>query len=271
MPPESYLQTDNPAFEAQLAARTADREAAFMLPHLKPGMDLLDVGCGPATITLGLAQAVAPGQVVAVDRDAGQIDRSRAYAAGQNVRNIRFEVADAYALPFPDASFDAAFSHAVFMHLSDPVRALREIRRVLRAGGIVGLRDPDVTGMIQTPRSPVLDEYRQLRAQAQQYTSANPTVGRHYRALLLEAGFGGTTAGAEVISAGDAEGCRSTAAFLQSQLNGFAGVALAHGLADEAKVEKIRTAIDEWAARPDAFYACAFCHAVAWNDRDPHG
>jgi SAM-dependent methyltransferase len=180
-------------------------------------------------------------------------------------------VGDAYELPFPDGSFDAAFAHAVFMHLGDPVRALREIRRVLRPGGVVGLRDPDVTGMIQTPRSPVLDEYRQLRAQAQQYTGANPTVARFYRALLLEAGFASSIAGAEVISAGDADSCRSTAAFLRSQLNGFAAVARAHKLADEVKLDEIRRAIDDWSGRSDAFYACVFCHVVAWNgasDRD---
>jgi ubiquinone/menaquinone biosynthesis C-methylase UbiE len=259
---ESYVQAGNPAFEAQLAQRTAEREAAFFLPHLKPGMDLLDVGCGPATITVGLAEVVAPGQVVGIDRDEGQIERSRAFLAERDASNIRLEVADLYELPFPDASFDAAFAHIVFLHLSDPVRALREIRRVLRPGGVVGLRDPDQTTITLTPPTSVLDEYRELRLRIQVVNGANPDVGRHYRRLLLEAGFAGSEANATVRSAGSVVGCREVAAFLKSQLPGVGRTALEQGWADQAKLDEISAAVDAWAERPDAFYACVFCQVV---------
>ena len=71
-------------------------------------MRLLDVGCGPGSITLGLAEAVAPGEVVGVDLQPAQVEQARALAAERGVANVRFEVASAYALPFPDAAFDAA-------------------------------------------------------------------------------------------------------------------------------------------------------------------
>jgi cyclopropane fatty-acyl-phospholipid synthase-like methyltransferase len=61
-PVESYSQRANPIFEAELAHRTAAKEGAFFLPYLRPGMRLLDLGCGPGSITLGLAEAVAPGR-----------------------------------------------------------------------------------------------------------------------------------------------------------------------------------------------------------------
>jgi ubiquinone/menaquinone biosynthesis C-methylase UbiE len=262
---ESYIQRDNPAFEAQLTRRTAEREASFFLPHLRAGMDLLDVGCGPATITLGLAEAVAPGQVVGVDRDAGQIERSRAFAAERGATNVRFDVADVYELPFSDASFDAAFAHVVLMHVSDPVRALREIRRVLRPGGMVGVRDPDLETVVREPEAALPAEFRRPFS-VQQPGGANPRFARSQRSVLLQAGFARSEAGASANSAGSAEACQEIAEFLKSQLPGQYRWAFAEGRTDQAKLDEFARAIDAWAARPDAFYACTFCHAVGWVD-----
>src|SRR5262249_34936469 len=112
---EVYTQQHNSAFVAEMAARTAAKEAAFFLPHLRPGMQLLDVGCGPGSITLGLAGVVGPGVVVGIDVDPTQVEQARALALERGVTNVRFEVADLYRLPFPDGSFDAAFAHTVIM------------------------------------------------------------------------------------------------------------------------------------------------------------
>src|SRR5215471_8470817 len=99
---EVYAQHDNPAFEACLATRTAAQEAAFFLPHLHPGMRMLDVGCGPGSITLGLAEVVAPGEVVGIDMQQSQVQQARDLAVERGFANVRFEVGDAYHLPFPD-------------------------------------------------------------------------------------------------------------------------------------------------------------------------
>ena len=130
---ESYPQRANPVFEAEMALRTASQEAAFFLPSLRPGIRVLDLGCGPGSITLGLAEAVAPGEVVGVDFQPSQVAQAQALGAARGLMNVRFEVADVYRLPFPDGSFDAAFAHVVLMHLREPVRALAEMRRVLHA------------------------------------------------------------------------------------------------------------------------------------------
>ena len=159
---EVYSQRDNPAYEVWMTTRTAAQQAAFFLPHLLPGMQLLDVGCGPGTITVGLAKEVAPGDVVGTDLQPTQVEQARAVAAERGIANVRFEVGDAYRLPFPDRSFDAVFAHAVLMHLREPVRALAEMWRVLRPGGIVGVRDPDLGGEIFTPATLLQEERHAL-------------------------------------------------------------------------------------------------------------
>ena len=113
--------------------RTAENSAAYLLPHLRPGQSLLDVGCGPGTITTDLALLVAPGEAVGLDAAADVVAQAQAHAAGLGLENVRFEVGDLFALGYPDASFDVIHLHQVLQHLGDPVAALIELRRVLRS------------------------------------------------------------------------------------------------------------------------------------------
>src|SRR3712207_5430192 len=123
---ESYTQWGHQQADAHHATRTATAQAAFFLPYLREGMRLLDCGCGPGTITMGLAAMLGSGEVIGVDRDETALACARTAVAEQRLTNIRFEAGDVYQLPFPDGSFDAVFSHAVLEHLSEPVAALRE-------------------------------------------------------------------------------------------------------------------------------------------------
>ena len=121
--------------------RTAEVCAAFLLPRLEPGAAVLDMGCGPGTITVGLARRVRT--VVGVDTSAEVVESARRRAREEGVDNASFELGSAYDLPFDDDSFDVVYAHQLMQHLSDPVRALREARRVLRPGGLVAVRDSD--------------------------------------------------------------------------------------------------------------------------------
>src|SRR5205085_4499604 len=94
-----------------LAGRTAEAVAGHLVPHLRPGMRLLDCGCGPGSITLDLAEVIAPEMAFGVDREPSQIALAHALAARRGMANARFGAADVYELPFPDASFDAAFAN----------------------------------------------------------------------------------------------------------------------------------------------------------------
>jgi len=261
---ESYSQRANPVFEAELALRTAAEEGAFFLPHLRAGMRVLDLGCGPGSITLGLAEAVAPGEVVGVDFQPAQVAQAQALSAARGVMNVRFEVADVYRLPFPDGSFDAVFAHAVLMHLREPVRALVEVRRVLRPGGIVGVRDSDWGGRIHAPATRLLEQWYALTVRVRQLNGGDPFMGRHHRRLLLEAGFARAEATVSVWSDGTPEKTRRRASFLKAQLQGFAPTALSEGWMDQTTVEAVAAEVDAWAERPDALYVETLCKAIGW-------
>src|SRR5215475_10051200 len=142
--------------------RTAENSAGYLLPRLRPGMSLLDVGCGPGTITVDLARRLAPGRVTAVEVKLDALALAKAHAAEVHQDNVEFIVADVHALDLPDDSFDVVHAHQVLQHVADPVRALTEMRRVCRPGGVVAARDGDYGGFVWFPRLPELDEWMAL-------------------------------------------------------------------------------------------------------------
>src|SRR5215471_12434713 len=118
--------------------RTVENSAAYLMPHLRAGVRLLDVGCGPGTITADFARRVAPGVVIGIDASADVIAEAQRDHPG-----VTFAPGDVYRLDYQDASFDVVHAHQVLQHLADPVAALLEMRRVVRPGGIVAVRDAD--------------------------------------------------------------------------------------------------------------------------------
>jgi SAM-dependent methyltransferase len=262
--PHEYIQRGTRSFEAQLEERTASVNAAFLLPHLRSGMRVLDIGSGPGTITLGLAEAVAPGEAVGVDIQESMVERARSLAAERRVANVRFERADAYELPFPDSSYDAALEHHVLMHLADPVRALREVRRVLRPGCVLALRDPDVATAVQWPMTPELERFIELRMRAFALQGTDGRAGRMHRQLLLDAGFERAATRAVTWGGGSPETLPSSVRFLLAQLDGFGRIAFEQGWLDQAELDAIATNIRQWGERPDAVTFMVICETLAW-------
>src|SRR5215469_4877323 len=151
---ETYLHGHHESVLRSHRWRTAENSAAYLLARLPISARVLDIGCGPGTITAGLAAAVPGGHVIGIDRAVGVLDNARAEAERQGVRNISFEVGDAYGLAFANDSFDVVHAHQVLQHLSDPVAALIEMRRVLRTGGILAVRDSDYGAFVWAPADP---------------------------------------------------------------------------------------------------------------------
>lgn len=265
-----YSQRANRAFETALESRTAAREAAFFLSHLRPGMRVLDVGCGPGTITLGIAGVVAPGRVEGLDLQLTLLKRAQAIASEGGAENVSFSLANAYGLPFLSQTFDAVFAHAVLMFMSDPVAALIEIRRVLRPGGVVGLRDPDFGSTFLAPTTPLLQQWLDLRIRVRKHDGGDSSRGRHHRQLLLDAGFARAEAMASVSSAGSLEETRQAARFDATQFDGLARTALAERWLNQTEAEAIKGEITAWGDRPGAFSATIWCEALGWVSDSPN-
>jgi ubiquinone/menaquinone biosynthesis C-methylase UbiE len=124
---------------AALASRTLEREGAFVLPWLRPGLDVLDLGCGPGTLTLDLAAAVLPGRATGLELSAAAIDTARRLAAGRELVNAQFLIGNPAELPYAESTFDLVFSHGLLDRMRRPHEVLEEIRRVLRPGGLAAL------------------------------------------------------------------------------------------------------------------------------------
>lgn len=262
---ESYMFQGNTGFAAYMTnTRSADKQAAFFLPHLHGGMKLLDCGSGPGSITLGLAKAVAPGQTVGIDNDSFQVERARRYAAEQAVDTVRFEWGNVYQLPFGDGCFDAIFSHALLEHLNDPLLALKEMRRVVKPGGVVGVRTRDWGGTLLAPADPLLQHSIELWERLSALDGGTPRVGKHLRGLLSAADFAQATVSASYDSHATPESTHQWSLFWASELDGKMGNRFVEqGWVDRQTIVQMSQAWQAWQERPDAFLARAFCEAVA--------
>ncbi|EUA30524.1 class I SAM-dependent methyltransferase [Mycobacterium heckeshornense] len=247
--------------------RTAENSAGYLLPHLRSGMSLLDVGCGPGTITVDLAARVAPGPVIAVDLTTEALDVARIEAQSRNVSNISFAIADAQALEFADNTFDVVHAHQVLQHLADPVQALREMRRVCVPDGIVAARDADYAGFIWYPKFPALDRWLDLYEQAARANGGEPDAGRRLLSWAQEAGFEDITPTGGIwcfATPDDREwwGGMWADRIRQSAL---ADQLVESGMATATELTEMSSAWREWAAAPNGWLAIPhgeiFCRA----------
>ncbi len=247
-----------------MAVRTASNSADFFLPHLRPGMNVLDCGCGSGTITTGLAEVVSPGEVVGVDHEPVQVEQARALAAERGVDNVRFETADVFALPFADGTFDAAFAHAVLMHVGDRVAALREMRRVVRPGGVVAIKDLRGEDQIMEPSTPLLREFFDLLDRVRAHHGVPQSSPQLYRALMRESGLTDVEASASCRSYGTPEHLRVITGLHLSQARGiaFRQTATEAGWATNDHLDDICNEIEAWCEHPDAFRVELWCAGV---------
>jgi ubiquinone/menaquinone biosynthesis C-methylase UbiE len=233
--------------------RTAANSAAHLLPHLRPGMDLLDAGCGPGTITLDLAAHVAPGRVLGVDAAEAVVAQARAASAGA-AHPPGYAVGDLARLALPDASFDVAHAHQVLQHLAEPVAALRELRRVLRPGGLLAVRDADYAAFAIAPRDPALERWNALYHHVTARNGAEADAGRHLAAWVRAAGFRDleVTSSTWTFAAAEDRGWWGDMWAERALRSDFAAQAVRYGLASWPELQEISAAWRRWAACEDA-------------------
>ena len=235
--------------------RTAENSAAYLMPRLTSGVAVLDVGCGPGTITADLATLVTPARVTALEVTEEALDLARAELARRGVTNVDFVVGDVHALDFPADTFDVVHAHQVLQHVTDPVAALREMRRVTRPGGVVAVRDSDYAAFTWFPEFPELTEWLDLYERVARGNGGEPDAGRRLLAWGRAAGFTDLTA----TSSTWCFACPDDRAWwggmwaervLKSE---FAATAVRTGAATPDDLQRISDGWRRWAADPDGW------------------
>jgi SAM-dependent methyltransferase len=259
-----------PALSRDYARRTAERQAAFALPYLQRRMRLLDVGCGPGTVTVGLAKHVAPGEVIGIDHDAVHIEMARALATNEGLTNVRFETGDALHLPFGDHSFDAAFENDLFVHLAaDAVSAAREIWRVLAPGGLIAARDVDAEAVVWGAQTDGMRDFDRWFSAWQRRRGSDIGIGRRLPEILHEAGFVATVTSVSADTKGTPDAVREHAGMMVSLLEGPLGeFAVAAGMTDGPGLLRVRDDVRRWGDDPNAFFGNVHVEVAA---RKPAG
>lgn len=263
---DRYLHGHHDSVLRAHAQRTAANSAAYLLPHLEVGMSVLDVGCGPATITIDLATRVAPGQVVGIEPTDDVLEIARANAVRADApEGLTFERADVYALDFPDGTFDVVHAHQVLQHLSDPVAALREMRRVCKPGGFLAVRDADYAAMAWFPDIGGIRRWQQVYRDTALAGGFHPDAGRMLKSWALAAGFEQFAVTGDVwcyAADDDVEWWSSTWAD-RAVHSGFADQAVERGVIDRLGLQQIREAWQEWGSAPDAWFLIPHAELLA--------
>ncbi len=237
--------------------RTVDNSAGYLLPHLAPGIDLLDVGCGPGTITVDLAQRCAPGRVVGLDASADVIAAAQAAADEAGAANLEVRVGDIYALDLPDHAFDVVHAHQVMQHLGDPVAALREMRRVCRPGGVVAARDSIYRAFSWFPTDPLLTRWLEVYCAVAEANGGDPDGGSRLLAWAHAAGFTEvrTTATAWCYATPEERAWWGGLWAERTEATALGERAVDLGVSTREELAEVAAAWRRWSEHPDAWFA----------------
>ena len=246
---ESYTHGHHPSVLRSHTWRTVENSATYLIPDLVPGASVLDVGCGPGTITVDLAARVAPGRVVGID----VVDAADQISAPDNVT---FEIGDVYDLAFGDATFDVVHAHQVLQHLSRPVDALLEMRRVLRPGGLLAVRDSDYGAFTWAPGDRLLDRWLELYHQLTKRNGAEADAGRHLLGWVQRAGYADISVSSSTWTFADPESRAWWGSMWADRVlhSGFAQQGLAYGFTTDDELEAIAEAWRSWSKQPDGVF-----------------
>lgn len=237
--------------------RTVENSAAFLTAELHAGRTVLDVGCGPGTITVDIARHVTPGTVVGVDPTESVLTQGRRHAEDAGVDNVEFQAGDANQLDFPDDTFDIVHAHQVLLHLTDPVAALREMLRVAKPGGVVAARDTDYSGAIWWPADDRLDRWRQVYQAVARASGTEPDAGRRLLAWAHAAGAVEVTPSASIWCHSSPDERAWWGGMWADRIvnSRIAEQAVDGGHASTTELEDISAAWSAWSRNPDGWFS----------------
>lgn len=259
--PATYVHGHHESVLRSHTWRTVENSAPHLIEHLRPGARLLDVGCGPGTITADLAGRLAPGEVIGIDASSDVVNRARETHGDV----ATFAVGDVFALDHPDDSFDIVHAHQVLQHLADPVAALVEMRRVARPGGVVAVRDADYAAMTWAPDEPALDRWMAIYQAMTTRNGHDANAGRRLLGWAQQAGFVDVTATSSTWTFADPQRRAWWAGLWADRVleSNYRTEAVAQGLCDATTLEQIAAGWRSWAERTDGFFMCPHGEVIA--------
>lgn len=270
-PANTYTQGYSEAVLKSHSSRTAETSAAFLLPHLRPDAKILDIGCGPGTITTSLAKYIPKGSIIGTDyssevvADAQKrleelIAGATADAESGVAARCKFEVASVFELPYPDDSFDVVYCHQMLLHLPDPANALKEMRRVCKPGGLVAAREADFTTSVLFPATDTFRLWLQTATAIYRSTGAEPDAGRRLVRWALDAGYPAGSDHITFSSSNQAYGGQPHANFWGEMwaqriaAEGWQKQALETGKVSKEDVKRMEQDWLEWSNMPDGVF-----------------
>ncbi|KAL4912762.1 S-adenosyl-L-methionine-dependent methyltransferase [Aspergillus aurantiobrunneus] len=263
----TYTTNHAPSVLQTHSWRTAQNSAPHLLAHLKPGMRILDVGCGPGSITTDLAQLVPTGHVTGIEYVPDPLDEARALAASRGVTNVDFREGDIHALDFADGSFDVVHAHQVLQHIRDPVLALREMRRVVKDGGVVSVRESD--SMSWFPQNEGIAAWLELTGRMGRAKGGNPHPGRYIHVWAVEAGFERgrieRSVGSWCFSSPAEREYWGGSMARRMESSGFSEGAVEGGFAGRGELEGIARGWREWVADEDGWFGLLHGQILCWK------
>jgi SAM-dependent methyltransferase len=271
--PDIYTHGHHDAVLRSHRWRTAANSAAYLLPHLHPGQRLLDVGCGPGTLTVDLARQVAPGPVIGVDTSRAVVDEAGAHARAAGAANTQFVVADFRDAGFAARSFDVVHAHQVLQHLRDPVGALAAMAALVRPGGLVAARDSDYSAFCWWPAEPRLDRWLDTYLAVARRNGAEPDAGRRLRHWAGAAGLSDVVYSTSTWTFAEAADRRWWAELWaeRSVASAFAQQAVAYEIAAPGELQEIAQGWRAWAAHADGVFIVVHGEILGGPPRERRG
>ena len=263
-PTPSYTMGYSDEFAKLLDRRNSGINATHLLPYLKPGLRVLDLGCGPGTISVGLAKVVEPGELQGIDMEESQIKIARAAATAGGHDNAVFRTGDVTRLSYEDDTFDVAHCHALLMHVRDTQAVLAEVKRVLKSGGLVSAREMIGSASFSEPELDGLADAWVTFSKLLEANGGHPQMGKELPRKFLQAGFSAIHASASF----DYYGTVEDVAFYHTFAVGWffssqtVEATIKHGLATREQFETWRRLLEQWKNSPGAVAAIAWGEAI---------
>ncbi|PYH99763.1 UbiE/COQ5 methyltransferase [Aspergillus ellipticus CBS 707.79] len=264
----TYTTDHAPAVLQTHGWRTLANSVPYILPYLKPNMTILDIGCGPGSITVDFARHVPEGHVTGVEYVPDPLEQARSLASSKHITNVDFQVADIHSLPFPDNTFDLVHVHQVLQHISDPIQALREMRRVAKSnGGIVAARESNK--LTWYPENKGIALWFDMTTKMAKEKGGHPHPGSHIHVWAEKAGFPQSrirkSAGSWCFSSPEERQYWGGSMAGRAAASGFATKAVQEGFATKEELEMVVKGWEEFIECEQAWFGLLHGEIVCWK------